>query len=506
MIFPGMDSCLEKIFAPVTIGGIDINDKEKIKFKRDVFKQALPTFKGTFRSNIFEKEYAFLYELLTTLKMPIFDEVLLSTIIDNNSDKILLSPYVDLESILNEEGSKDNLLSDGEKINVFRHRFNDLTVKLSNMEVLLDEFKTACEVYVLNYREDIAFDLVQDMAGIMSPTGKEFKERGKTKVYKGSADMQTYYNIKSKNLREYQEQDSVSHVVLNENWLTNELEQSSNRRDDKTITIGIAEIDDIMGYIRRSNMVGVLGPAKGGKTRFSAYLASRFLENGFNVTVWPLEGTVDEWISMITANMIRTRNGISVSSSDILQLNYDTGLGQVVIATKTYLAMGENRGKLSFIKGVAYVEDFLSVIDSHYENENAFDCIIIDSMVHLTSRDRTLKPERISEGYEQLKNYLSNMMKVPAVAVLTSQLKQTVIDALRKNPEDTIDITAGGESAATIRSPDYVIGLFSSKQERNANIMRMYDVATRHNASFQDFNCHCELGCCYFESDPGLNE
>jgi hypothetical protein len=110
------------------------------------------------------------------------------------------------------------------------------------------------------------------------------------------------------------------------------------------------------------------------------------------------------------------------------------------------------------------------------------------------------KVERISEAYMETKNFLANRLKRPALGIMPAQLKQDVVDFLRRNPEETIDVTSGGESAETVRTPDEVIGLFSSKEERDNNIMKIYSVASRHNGSFQDFQCRCYLESCFFLS------
>ena len=100
----------------------------------------------------------------------------------------------------------------------------------------------------------------------------------------------------------------------------------------------------------------------------------------------------------------------------------------------------------------------------------------------------------------EMKNFLANKLKRPALGLMPAQLKQEVVDYLRRNPDETIDVTAGGESAETVRTPDEVIGLFSSKEERDNNIMKIYSVASRHNGSFQDFQSRCYLECCFFLS------
>ena len=93
--------------------------------------------------------------------------------------------------------------------------------------------------------------------------------------------------------------------------------------DDKTLmTVGIAEIDETLGELRRSNMIGILGPPKGGKTRFTNFLVQRALSLGLNVCVWPLEGTAEEWQAMQVASYMRRTSNISMNSKDILQRKY----------------------------------------------------------------------------------------------------------------------------------------------------------------------------------------
>lgn len=171
-----------------------------------------------------------------------------------------------------------------------------------------------------------------------------------------------------------------------------------------------------------------------------------------------------------------------------------------VAGAKQIMATSEQYGRLSFIEGTAYVEDFLDVIEAHYENENQFDVLVIDQLVNVMSKKGKGKVERISEAYMETKNFLANRLKRPALGIMPAQLKQDVVDFLRRNPDETIDVTAGGESAETVRTPDEVIGLFSSKEERDNNIMKIYSVASRHNGSFQDFQARCYLECCYFLS------
>ena len=343
----------------------------------------------------------------------------------------------------------------------------------------------------------------------MSDAGFEERQFHKrSRKWQGLNDSIEYYNKRIKVLNELSEENRLRTTKVNADWLEQEL-MKEDIEDDKTLmTVGIAEIDETLGELRRSNMLGILGPPKGGKTRFSNFLVQRALSLGLNVCVWPLEGTSEEWLAMQVASYMRRTVNISMNSKDILQRKYrnDPVRRKQVTAAKTALATATDMGRLSFIEGVAYVEDFIDVMQSHYDTENPFDVIVIDSLVNIQSRTGRGKVERISEAYMTMKSFIANKLKRPALAIIPAQLKQEAVDFLRKNPGETIDVTAGGESAETIRTPDEVIGLFSDKNERAANILKIYSVASRHSGNFDDFSVRCDMQACHFFSDPTLND
>ena len=58
-------------------------------------------------------------------------------------------------------------------------------------------------------------------------------------------------------------------------------------QEDKNsiLSFGLTEIDSVMGEMRRGNLIGILGPPKGGKTRMANYLVQRALQDSFNLTL-----------------------------------------------------------------------------------------------------------------------------------------------------------------------------------------------------------------------------
>lgn len=499
---------LDTIFAGVLIGGMDYNSDEIVE-KRKVFKMCVPLFKGKFKRNIFEEVYAIFYVIINDMNMPVFTQNQLELILDNNQDMIVNSSVIDFNTLLGTIDGLSERASDIDKYLLFKDLVIDKYNELSCKYVTLDEFKSSCSLFIDLYRKQATLDMVSNMAIILTE-GKKIKDfKGRSHNYVGIEGAQQYYQEMMNAIDELKESENKSSIIVDEHWLEKELMKTTTDDELRLMDFGIKEIDDAIKYIRRTHMIGILGPPKGGKTRTSAYLASRALAMGYNVCVWPLEGHETEWEGMIIANIVKLitggSNGVEIGSSDIVTNTYDPAYKQLVITAKTQLAIGSGRGRLSFIKGTANVEDFLDVLLYHYENENPYDVLIIDSMVHMMSTKGMAKAERISEGYEKLKNFISFGLPQPCAAILPAQLKQDVVDWLRKNPNETIDVTAGGESAATIRSPDHVIGVFASKQERNSGLQKFYSVASRHNGTFEDFYARCALGCCYYESDPSLN-
>lgn len=510
----GVRQALDNMFAAILIGGIPkiAANKDLIEQKVRIAKVCKPRFQANFAFNIFNNEYAIFYEIINTLQVNTFTEEQLQAIIDTNRDLILDSPYINKSAYSTTESG--NIASDDDIIAAVTGNLIESLRTLSYSLVTEEEFSSACVVYTEWYKNAFAEFTALNMSAIMNDIGYDEKKPGKrVRHYQGLADMIEYYNDNMRVIKALADESRTRSTVLDSKWLETEL-QNENKTDNKALfSIGIREMDATIGELRRGNMLGVMGPPKGGKTRFTNYLVQRALSMGYNVCVWPLEGTKEEWEAMQTACFLaqtsyartKTTNNkewLRISSKDILQKKYkgSVEIRKAVAAAKTVMATGETYGRLSFIEGTAYVEDMFDILESHWENDNQFDVLVIDQLVNVMSKKGKGKVERISEAYMETKNFLANKLKVPALGIMPAQLKQDVVDFLRRNPEETIDVTSGGESAETVRTPDEVIGLFSSKEERDNNIMKIYSVASRHNGSFTDFQARCYLECCYFLS------
>lgn len=512
----GIEASLRNIFSAVLLGGIDRNNPNNAQLvidKVSVAKTCRARFIANFSFNIFYNNYAIFYEILNTLQVKSFTVSQLESIIENNRDLVLDSPYIDKKRYSMTESG--NIASDDDIIQAITSSLKEDLIEMSMTYVTEEEFSSSCIIYIDWYKNAFSEFTALNMSSIMSDTGIDIKKPGKrTRHYQGLKDMQEYYNENMHIIKSLSDENKIRSYVVNEKWLSEQTQKEVKRDDKALFNIGLKEIDATVGDLRRGYMIGIMGPPKGGKTRFTNHIVGRALSRGLNVCVWPLEGGSDEWEAMQVSWLLaqssysdlksKGKSGamLRIPSKDILERNYNRSpeIMKQVIAAKQIMATSESYGRLSFITGTAYVEDFLDVLEDHYNNVNPFDVLVIDQLVNIMSKTGKSKVERISEAYMETKNFLANRLKRPALGLMPAQLKQEVVDFLRRNPDETIDVTAGGESAETVRTPDEVIGLFSSKEERDNNIMKIYSVASRHNGSFQDFQARCYLECCYFLS------
>lgn len=510
----GIKDSLDSIFGAILIGELNadnpckkqIVDSAKICFKR---------FKESFNYNVFTNEYAVLFDLLITKSARVVKNSQIKEIVYASKDLIEVSPFIRLDRYI--RGDISVQPNRDELIELFLMDLLEKNDTLSNRYVSEDEFDTAVKIFCTWYRHELIKKISNNSALIMSDEGFDWiRKNGKRVHLKGVDDVreyQTYYY----NIVDSLDEERQSHsYVIDEKWLNEDLKKDDAPDEMKLLQFGIPEIDRVVHWLRRGNMLGILGPPKGGKTRLSAFLSALALYKGLNVAVWPLEGSKEEWESMIIASLmalIQVDEGVDrdeqgrrtfLASNVILNREYPNAqVRKEVNAIKTKLALDEKMGRLSFLSGVAYSDTFTQELDRHYKEENPFDVIVIDSLVNITSSSTGggSKTENISRAFMSCKNYITNVMKTPALAIIPEQLKQDAIDKLRANPDADIDVTAGGESAETIRTPDFILGLFGSKQERKAGKLHIYSVAARHSEDFDDFMVNAVFASCYFFSN-----
>lgn len=505
----GVMSALNKIFATMLACPDNITNENIKTIKKEVYGKCFGMFTRKFPINIFFNEHYFIYQVFKESKVRLFNIEQLKALIDANASDILDTPYMDLKVISKLDNGR--IVEDQEKIDSFTSDMIDLVTELSNTYVSDVDFESACEQYLEAYKNELVKKTSNTMSMIMQSTGYDERlKRGGLKHWQGRDAAIKYYNMQMAKLRQLDEDNATKAVVIDSDYVARENEIDANGESDvdALLDYGIEEMDKVCLKLRRTNMIEMMGPPKGGKTTFTGYLVERALREKLNVAIWALEGKYSEWMSLLLTLTIShfEEDPLDLNRGKVLNREFKNNIERQAVATARTLLASPERGKLTFIEGTAYIEDFLDVLADHYQNVNAYDVLVIDSPINILSRNGKGKTERISEGYMLLKDFVANRVPGGVLCLVTAQLKQDSIDKLRAKPNETIDVTAGGESAETIRTPDEVIGLFSSKLERLNGQMKIYNVASRHHEPFQDFFVGCDLASGNFYSKPELNE
>jgi len=507
----GTNESLYKIFSVMLACPDNIEDKETAEKKKQIYNACKATFDRKFPINIFFNEYYLFYQIFKESKVQLFNISQLESLIDANAQDILNTPFIDIGDV--SKISNGNLVSDEEKIVGFTQEVCKKVQRLSNNLVIEEEFESACNIYLASYKSALMGHIANSMSMIMQSTGyDEMMKRGGRKHWQGLEDAQAYYIKHIGVIKALDEKNALTSIIIDNNWVERQSEVDKNPQLDGGETIldfGITRMDSVAKGMRRTNLVEILGKPKGGKTTFTTYLVERALAKGLNVAVWPLEGTPSEWMAGIQSLTVKHSDngeGPVINKKDILWHNFKTPEDRKLVSAARAILASPERGKLSFIQGTAYVEDFIDVIKNHYTNENKFDVIVVDSPLLVLSRYGMGKAERIGEALVRLKSFVANEIPGGVLGLVTAQLKQESVDEIRKDTNAEMSVTSGGESAETIRTPDEVIGIYSTPTGLANHQTKFYNVASRHHESFETFFCGCNFSCNDFFDNEELNQ
>lgn len=516
--------------------------------KEAVYKKALIHFKNTFKSDIFYNEYDIFYQIITQYTNSKFGIDDLEQILDDNRHEILNSKYVycfdDVKEALRQNSSAP---TEDEYFANIKVKLTAFYRKLSYYYVSWEDYLTNCDTYISAYKKEYTMETLLNSSAALNTGGMDVMLNGKKTTIYTTEDVLKYWAERETVLSELGVSESATGIVFDSNYLASIVEA---KQEPGLLDYGIEDIDEVKSKMRRGNVVCIMGPPKGGKTTFTTYLVERALSMGLNVAVWPLEGTKEEWIALLlsiatmratAADIIANSAGgdakpakevyrslairnnakdsatsetigqfVAPTKSDILYNRLDDVQGPKVETTRLAMANQVGYGKLSFVDGIAYVENFDEILNTHYDTLNKFDVLVMDSPINMQSLQRRPKSEYLSQAFQKLKAYVANKVPSPVLAIVTAQYKQSAIDEIRARDKmgdkhKEIDVTAGGETAESIRTPDDVIGLFSDAEERANGKMRLYDIASRGNEHFKPFYIGCALGHGMFWSDKDLN-
>lgn len=455
-------------------------------------QELLTTFSST---NVFKNEYAVFYILTKDIPRVVPNKDFIQLYLQTNRAVFLKSRNIELSSY--SLGDSDPYV---EFVNSCLTLFDDCVKR----QVEFMDFYRALEMHKMEYINRYSVEILEESTVILAE-GVKFGNR----TLSGYSDMRQ--NIKHR----FVSLDNMMDKADRKGIITYGYNDNSEDEDEKlklVTTFGIRALDDHAGGVYEGDMVSLLAPSKGGKSRLATYMLHNAIVNhGTNVVMWSVENGVKGWESLIRARHFNWmyNSGISDASEKRILDSDAIRKGEVPDALKDMeeaswmdLRSNSNYGRITTID-----EDFNS--DSVFEIlENAVTefgaklvCVDYLQLISAGEDSRISKNERIGEVYKKMLQYLK---KKKIGGIFPGQLKQTAVDDMnKKTGEDLVNMemrSAAGESYEVIKTPDVNLALYGTVEDIATGHMQLLSIPSRNIAPFAPIDLYVDAGSCTFQS------
>lgn len=477
-----MTSVKNNIFA-----GMYKSSEEGMEVRRQEY---LKTFSDP---KVFEDEYYVFAVLIRD-----FPKLKLSK---NFVENFLKSNRPILEKSANINMQKYKMANEDEPFAEFVSSCKALHDDLQKMPVDNSEFMESLEIYKMNYLNERSLTVLEESAQILS---EGIRKQGKEKV--GYDDMRAHLKAGFKTLDELMDKKERKGVIT---YGINDIDDAEREKEAvKLISpYGIDELDKHTGGIWEGEMISLLAPAKGGKSRMSTFILHNAVVHGTNILMWSIENGYKGWEALIrarhfeyfyTQHITDTKQHFGVNDDQIRKGSLAPNVKEIELASWTDLKSNHTYGKITSLDEDFDIDTFIEVIDNAVKM-NDIKLICVDYLQLVQGSGRASKQERVAEAYQKMLQYL----KANKIAgIFPGQLKQTATGSLSKM--DAADIVntelrdAAGESYEVIKTPDVNLALYANVEELKQGRMRILSIPSRNHKQFDPIELNCDLGSCTF--------
>lgn len=366
-----------------------------------------------------------------------------------------------------------------------------------------NEFYEGLEMYKLHYLTEKSITTLEESAKIIT---EGVKVKGKNLV--GYEDMRTYLKTSFQsldNLTEQKERKGIITYGIND---TVDAEIEANKVK-KISDYGIPSLDAHTGGIYQGEMISLLAPAKGGKSRLSTFILHNAVIHGVNIGMWSIENGYKGWEALIRARhfdyFYNEKSGITDINSRVF-LNDDEirknsmSVDKMMREKASWVDLTGNKahGTITTIDEDFNIDTFLDIIDAAVKMNN-IELICIDYLQLVQGSGRASKNERVAEAYQKTLQYLKGRK---IAGIFPGQLKQTATGSLSKvDAAEMINMElrdAAGESYEVIKTPDVNLALYATVEEIRQGRMRILSIPSRNHKPFDPIELSCSLGSCSF--------
>lgn len=274
--------------------------------------------------------------------------------------------------------------------------------------------------------------------------------------------------------------------------------------------LGIDEVDAHLGGIFEGDLVSLLAPSKGGKSRLSTQALHRtMVELGTNIAMWSVENGPHGFKALMRAchfdyyyNRDSDGNNRKIINADMIRR------GTVPAEVKDFeraswadFRHNNSYGRMTIIDQEFQIDSFLDHIRRAVEVGGAkFICVDYLQMIG-SGKTNMPKQERIAQAYQEMLQYL----KANRIAgIFPAQLKQSAVGSMANySPEELLNAElrdSAGESYEVIKTPDVNLVLFGTPETMSQGEMKLLSIPSRNVSTFEPVDLYVDLGTCTFQS------
>lgn len=363
------------------------------------------------------------------------------------------------------------------------------------------DYYMALEMHKMEYINRQSIEVLEESTVILA----EGKQQGNKRL-SGYADMRRNLSTKMTELDNLVEKkDRKGTITYGVN---------DNEDEDPGVKLiakfGIEDLDEHLGGIYEGDMISLLAPAKGGKTRITTHIIHNAVISGTDTAIWSIENGYKGWEALLRARHFNYFYNSKVTdveqkriiNSDMIRKNDfpSDELRQMERASWLDLRTNTSYGRITNIDADFKLDSYMTTIENAV-NEFGAKLISIDYLQLITGDGRRNKNEIIGEVYKEMLQFVK---KNKLGGIFPAQLKQSFVgDISRKDSDELVNLEmrdSAGESYEVIKTPDVNLALYGTVEGMKNGDMKILSIPSRNAPSFDPIQLHADLGTCTFTS------
>lgn len=439
-------------------------------------------------SNMFHNEWHVLYLAIFRFPTLEFKSDFIKLWLTNNKAAITQSKAIDLSEVA--FGDEDTFVTFCNLVLTSFTKCRDTACTDEDFDIAIEEFR-------MQYVTENSINLLEQGVTILS----EGYQVNQSRTLAGFDDMVSHVTNGLSRLKSTLNHSSRKGIVVYSADSDEEAEKNS-----YICNYGIKPLDDVIGGITEGDMISLLAPPKGGKSRLSAFFVHEALIQGISVVTWSIENGLKGIESLIRArhydwlynNDADVTKRKSIDAKDIKNGTLDKETKEAEAASWLELRANPKYGKLVNIDEDFDADTFLTILGNAVDRVGA-KIVLVDYLQLVSGDGKMSKNERISQCYQRSLQFLQSRK---IAGIFPAQIKQSAVGDLGRCSAEQLKSVelrdAGGESSEVIRTPSVLFLLYGNTQMMQDNTLKLISIPSRNSKPFDPVDLYVDFSTCNF--------